>query len=152
MTASKIAQRRALMRRLWNDGDSSHADIAAAAGLSVDTVANWLASQPGYPGIITPKSVVCAICGVAFPSWRQGGRLYCSMVCRQEGTRQRWFAWKRRDRGLPAAPPPPRRRLSDLSQADRRVVEAAVEEARERGTTREAVLAEWKFEPQRNTA
>lgn len=146
----KLATKRALMRRLWNEGDSSHADIAATTGLSVDIVAEWLAKQPGYPGVISPRMVTCAVCGVPFPCWRQAAHRYCSAICAGEARRRTWRHHKGKRRGTRSSCTS--RKWRGLTLADQRIVEAARQEARERGVSRDAVLAEWKFEPERSTA
>jgi hypothetical protein len=157
MTAPvKLAEKRALARRLWNEGDSSHSDIAAATGLTVESAAKWLAKQPGYPGIIGPHRPCCRKCGAEFDQWEPDRRgrhsAYCSEWCRRESRGLQYWQAKRRRLGLRADPALRRRQFMGLSETDKLVVEKARQEARERGISRDEVLAEWKFVPERSTA
>jgi hypothetical protein len=157
MTAPvKLAEKRALARRLWNEGDSSHSDIAAATGLTVESAAKWLAKQPGYPGIIGPQRRCCRRCGAEFEHWEPGRRgrfsVYCSAWCRKEAHRELWWRSMRKRKGMSLEDPPRRRQFMNLSDADKVVLEAARREARERGISRDEVLQEWKFVPERSTA
>lgn len=139
----------ALMRRLWNDGDHSHSDIAEIAGIDVDSVAKWLARQPGYPGLIKARQLTCPICAKAFEWWGSGQQRYCSQRCAHEARRIAWFRKSRSERGLPPVePPPPRMRWRNVSRADMRIIAAARQEARERGVAYDVVLKEWKFIPE----
>jgi hypothetical protein len=147
----------ALMRRLWNDGDHSHSDIAEIAGIDVDSVTKWLARQPGYPGLIKARRLTCPTCGKEFDCWSHGAkasRRYCSQWCGHEARRIAWFQQGRRKRGLPPVEPPPRRtrmRFGVLSRSDKRVIDEARREARERGIAYDVVLKEWKFVPQKGS-
>jgi hypothetical protein len=153
MTAPvKLAEKRALARRLWNEGDSSHSDIAVATGLSVELVAKWLAKQPGYPGIIQARTLMCRKCGAPFQHWGRGPAAYCSAWCRREARAEQFWRASRLRKGVSLEEPPRRRQFMGLSEGDRLVVKKARREAKERGVTVDAVLAEWKFVPERSTA
>jgi hypothetical protein len=141
--------------RLWDRGNSSLTDIAEAVGISVDTVTEYLAQQPGYPGLINPKRVRCVICGADFET-SHAQRQHCSPECIAESRRRSFWRCMRRRRGLPAdGDPPPRRQWRGKTQqsaSDARIRREARAEARERGITPAAVLAEWKFVPQRSSS
>jgi hypothetical protein len=138
---------------LWNRGDDSFSDIAAKLGaqISVDAVAEHLARQPGFPGYIGRGSL-CRVCGVLIVG--HGGYRYCSAACHREGRRRQWWEQTRKRRGQPRGDPPPRKfaKGEHLSCSDARIVREAKQEAKERGVTRDAVLAEWKFVPERSAS
>jgi hypothetical protein len=89
----------ARMRKLWNVGDSSLSDIAAAVGLPVDEVEAYLHAQPGFPDVIDARPATCQApsCGREFAAWHKAQR-YCSDRCRHAGTTRRWRECQRRKR------------------------------------------------------
>ena len=98
---NELATLNARMRKLWNVGDSSLTDIAAAVGLPVDEVEAYLQAQPGFPDVLDARPVICQApaCGRAFEAWHMAQR-YCSDRCRNAGTTRRWRECQRRKRGV----------------------------------------------------